>query len=739
MTKKQKFFLLPVFLAVVIFLTFFSQKVLAIPAEYQRCKIGESCVVGEFLYDDEYNPIATASCHLTSRYPNGTVFINSATMSAETDGWYSYTFDTTNQPEGLYRSQICCNVEEDYLCLDKSFVIGPSFLTASEAAKAVWDEPISSHTAEGTFGKNLQNPVLTAQQIWEYTSRTLTGFGDLVAQIWNYTSRTLTDFGSLIASIWSHPTRTLTSENLGDGKKLATEESLKTATESAVSSVKGNENKDLTEINTQLTNLKTTVDAIDLKTNNINTLINKWGSYSAQDIYDKVKNLSSDIAKINTISSSDISEILSISKSNQEKLTDLLNKVLAMQAVLEVNRVLLQETKQEPIIRVWLEEGSIVFKMMLVNPSSIEKKIVPFKYYLPEEIKRENILKVDEALEVNFDPKENSFYVSGEIPLSPKETKIMAVEVEDIWKIDKQMIESLRRQAATLFEPLKNTSYFAQASTLKADIDLNLDRAWMMVLNAYTPEMRIKAYREATKEISSAQAKIADLKTLASAASSSKSLFASLSGISLISVWVIVLIVVAAFIFLLWYLEKKDLQKIKEKSDQKTLNHLSFWQFIRLHFHQIILIFGLISVISLLLILSFLPSPKKVEKNISLQPSPTFLPIPTISKTNRSLSGFITPALSNFKAQASPEAKIEKNVLGEKEERKLIYLLIVPEKSYVNLRDLPTLEGKVLAKIDKNTVVEVLEKTPGWYKISYGKNNPVTGWVKDEFIQAFEQ
>jgi hypothetical protein len=730
-------------LAVVIFLTFFSQKVLAIPAEYQRCKIGESCLVGEFLYDDEYNPIATASCHLTSRYPNGTVFINSATMSAETDGWYSYVFNTVGQPEGLYRSQICCNVDSEYLCLDKSFVIGPSFLTASEAAKAVWDEPISSHTAEGTFGKNLQNPVLTAQQIWEYTNRTLTDFGDLVAQIWNYTSRTLTDFGSLIASIWSHPTRTLTSENLDNGKKLATEESLKTATESAVSSIKGNDNKDLTEINTQLTNLKTTIDAIDLKTNNINTLINKWGSYSAQDIYDKVKNLSSDIAKINTISSSDISEILSISKSNQEKITDLLNKVLAMQAVLDVNRALLEGMGEQPIIRVWLEEGSIIFKVMAVNPSTLERKVVPFKYYLPEELKRENILKVDEALEVNFDPKENSFYVSGEIPLSPKETKIMAVEVEDIWKIDKNLIDSLRRQVTTLFEPLKNTSYFAQASTLKADIDLNLDRAWMMVLNAYTPEMRIKAYREATKEISSAQAKITDLKTLASAASSSKSLLASLSGFSLISVWLIVFIVVSAFVFLLWYIEKKDLEKIGEKKEnKKVLANANFFQFIRLHFFQIILIFGLTILIGIFFSYFFSEKTTNNFSNNKTNISPT--PINFIVKLkptdkNKLLSGFITPIVSDFKVQSSGSSVVKNNVLGEETVKKLIFILFVPEKSFVNIRDIPSTQGSVVAQILKNTLVEVIEKTPGWYKVRLNKEKIVEGWVKDEFVQVFEK
>ena len=59
---------------------------------------------------------------------------------------------------------------------------------------------------------------LTAQQVWEYGTRTLTGFGSLVADIWSSATRTLTDPDSYKAdvsgipqAVWEYSTRTLSS------------------------------------------------------------------------------------------------------------------------------------------------------------------------------------------------------------------------------------------------------------------------------------------------------------------------------------------------------------------------------------------------------------------------------------------------------------------------------------------------------------------------------------------------
>lgn len=641
-------------------------------AEYQRCKLGDPCTIGEFLYDDNYNPINSATCTLTSRDPAGTLFLNSVAMTANSDGWYSYTFATAGETEGMYRSQVCCTAGSDYLCLDKTFTIGDSFLSETEIGDAVWDSP----------------------------DRQLTGFGSLISDIWAYSSRSLSSFGSLVSSIWSSPTRTLSSGTLDTGS-LATVSDVQTETAAAVDDIKGTSDKDLSQVSTQVTNVQTTVtnietkvdtlttkvdsiqsdvdtillkwgiysisdiigyvdqiegslgtnshtclvndtifgniaciqdkwdsqtagdiytaanqasitatairaelgfngkstiayddiqtlkayvdtvetlvgtsgdssstatlfgriklnkeaiDALDLSGVNLDALLAKWGSLDAEDIYNKVSNLSSEISAVNTVSN--VSSLITLSKEHATDLEALENKVLAMKAVVDINHLLLERTSNEPIIKNWLEEGSIVFKTLILNPSSVATQTVPLKYFLPKETQKEDILKIDPNLKVDYDVEAGALYVHGEFILAPEASKTLSVEVEDVWKISDEELNALRNQTNDLFEPLKGTSYFAQGSTLKSDIMLNLDTAERLQKEAFTPDARIKAHRESMAELDSAKKKIDDLKTLVTSAGSLNTTFGFIGGVQTFSVWGIVVIFIAGFVFLAVYMKK---------------------------------------------------------------------------------------------------------------------------------------------------------------------------------------
>jgi len=98
-------------------------------------------------------------------------------------------------------------------------------------AQDIWNILSANLTTDGTIGKQLAANVdaaistrstLTAANVWEYTNRTLTNFGTLVADIWSYSTRSLTTFGTLAADVWNNSTRTLTSALLGGGGQIAT-------------------------------------------------------------------------------------------------------------------------------------------------------------------------------------------------------------------------------------------------------------------------------------------------------------------------------------------------------------------------------------------------------------------------------------------------------------------------------------------------------------------------------------
>ena len=189
----------------------FPSNVYAAESEYRRCETGTaSCQIGEFLYDDDYAPVppANAACTLAVRDPSGTLLNDPPgyyTTSETADGWYSYNFDTTGQVNGLYRSTMCCTVTtpSQTLCLDKSFIIGPS------VEDAVLDADLTDHTTAGTFGWYFQNPLGLVKDIWEYTTRSLNDFTDLVAAIWDNTV-----------------TRSLTTRSIAPGENIAQEETV---------------------------------------------------------------------------------------------------------------------------------------------------------------------------------------------------------------------------------------------------------------------------------------------------------------------------------------------------------------------------------------------------------------------------------------------------------------------------------------------------------------------------------
>ena len=158
----------------------------------------EACTIGEYLYDDTYAPLTGASCTLTSKYPDGTTYLNSVAMTGAADGWYKYdaSIGTT---EGLYHSTICCAPASGPLCIDKTFeVSSPSGSSLTPAA--IWGYSDRTLTGYGTL----------VNDIWNASTRSLTTFGSLVGDVWGYSGRTLTSFGSLVESIWGATPSTLT-------------------------------------------------------------------------------------------------------------------------------------------------------------------------------------------------------------------------------------------------------------------------------------------------------------------------------------------------------------------------------------------------------------------------------------------------------------------------------------------------------------------------------------------------
>jgi hypothetical protein len=141
------------------------------------------------------------------------------------------------------------------------------------------------------------------------------------------------------------------------------------------------------------------------------------------------------------------------------------NRLLGMYALIDANKKLLALGVGEALANTWVEEGSMVFKSLVTNPSTLIEQEVPLKYYLPPEVREEDVISVEDGLTLGYDAEADKYFVEGTFTLKPGETKTLSVKVDDIWVITDGEVESLRKQAEELAKPLNGTSYYAQGVT----------------------------------------------------------------------------------------------------------------------------------------------------------------------------------------------------------------------------------------------------------------------------------
>ncbi len=236
------------------------------------------------------------------------------------------------------------------------------------------------------------------------------------------------------------------------------------------------------------------------------------------------------------------------------KITSIKNKILGLIALINTNKILLAKNTGETVNNVWLEEGSVVFRSVASNPSETLAQSVDVKFYLPTELKKEQIIKTDPGLKIDFDPIENSLFAYGRISLAPRQSKTLSVETEDIWLFLSEEIDLLKKQAEEMSQSLKKTSQYAQAVAIKSDVIVSLEKIMLRQKEVVTPENRIRAYRESNVEMVGATEKMNSLKGLTVAAGTQHGLFGIFGGVQAFTLWGIVIIIVAGFMFLGYYM-----------------------------------------------------------------------------------------------------------------------------------------------------------------------------------------
>ncbi len=204
--------------------------------------------------------------------------------------------------------------------------------------------------------------------------------------------------------------------------------------------------------------------------------------------------------------------------------------------------------------------ANIVVRAVVVNPSPTQKKRVPFKSFLPKEIKPENIIDAGD-LEIAYDPKEGAYYVYKDFELEPKDAITIEIEMEDVWKIPQEEITSLRNEALNLTKVLANTDYYDRAAYLKNSIESKLNQVERtQTIQNPNPGGYISDYRENLKLIESVKSDLAAAKSLVVEA---KSIAPMLTWKLIIGILVFLGILGLIF-FIVWQRQIKSLAEITD-------------------------------------------------------------------------------------------------------------------------------------------------------------------------------
>ncbi|OGK27144.1 hypothetical protein A3D80_02920 [Candidatus Roizmanbacteria bacterium RIFCSPHIGHO2_02_FULL_40_13b] len=252
------------------------------------------------------------------------------------------------------------------------------------------------------------------------------------------------------------------------------------------------------------------------------------------------------------------------------------NSFLSLLGLVKANKRHLAQNPETSFASTWLELGSIVFKTLVTNPSTLITQTTEVKYYLPKEVKKQSIISMDKELTLKFDEQKGQYYVIGEFELEPGESKTVSVSTSDIWSIVDDELKSLKAQASALLKPLEKTPYFAQGVTLQSDIEVALDKIKLNQERAETPEEKLFTYSESEIELKSVKTKIDTLKDLASQVSSSSTLLGFVGATQSLAVWGLIIIMSAGFVFLTLYMRKLsnvpgETQKIPKSKKKKAV------------------------------------------------------------------------------------------------------------------------------------------------------------------------
>lgn len=623
--------------------------------------------------------------------------------------WGSGTRTLTSTTENTQITNLQADIDEQRLLLEKAItepVITLEMYDSSAKLSSKLDAANSQVETLSTTITALRTDLLTAISKWDTSSNgsKITLASTLAAH--NDALIAATDF---FTSSW---------DNEVTANLKLTSSTLSSSLRALKANATKNSLSDLTSILTNLNELESVVG--DASTSgDPSTLLGLISSFQARAelLSDKIKNIDSTLKQWSKLDSSTQAslpttlqrEVLSVNEyvgaTSMISTSSPKNTLLSLRAILNLNQQLLASSTGSPVMGMWLEDGSIVYKASVYNPSQLISLDVPLSFYLPKEAKTEHILSQDSSLTINFDPDHDALKVAASLTLSPLDTKIVQVQLEDIWQIDDSALAGLASEASTYLNTLANSNFYAQGLTYKNELDKTIASIKANQDSSLSPSERIQKYRENQLALLNTKQGLGELKNLVAQVENSRSLKGFIGGATTASSWGIIIVILAGFVMIGLYIYKTN-APVTPNNDQplstidyplttSTLN----WANLGIASFTIIAVLGGVYLMR--------------QQDKQLPPAINEIVAPTTSPT----------------LHIESESSLDKPSSTTS--------ITPPIDGSVNIRNKPSTSADIVMSIKEDTEVIVFSEQGDWSQIGFSSKDETKGyWVKSEYLNS---
>ena len=302
-----------------------------------------------------------------------------------------------------------------------------------------------------------------------------------------------------------------------------------------------------------LRKLEASADSFGTVETDIDSLIKTYDQFNSGEIADQLEKLQSRVLGNNQVRGA---EKLLLDPINPDK-PHPKSTLYGLKAIIALNRSSLASSAKNPISLLWLQDqdGTMLVRGFIYNPSdgNLTREV---KYLLPIEVLAQQVVGKSESLTVDYSTENAGMLATGNYSLSGKELVTFYVQFQDLWTLSSDDLDTYAKQANDLTNSWRRSAQYAQATSIKSDIEVTLDKMRIKLNGDKTPDARIQSVREAQLDLLTVQEKMDILKGMVTDTTSAKSIVGAVGGIQAVAVWGLILIFVAGFVFLVVFMRR---------------------------------------------------------------------------------------------------------------------------------------------------------------------------------------